>query len=106
MPEAVETEAPSLVDGGGSRVVGLVAAVVAPTTLITALAYYFGYRRERAFAGFFGIDVSALIHDDRLRPAECRRSLRSGRRCPARRVRRRLCPSVESTAKGQLTFTC
>jgi hypothetical protein len=60
MPEAVETETPSLVGGGSSRVVGLVAAVVAPTTLITALAYYFGYRRERAFAGFFGIDVSAL----------------------------------------------
>jgi hypothetical protein len=60
MPEAIETETPSLVSGGGSRVIGLVAAVVAPTTLITALAYYFGYRRERAFAGFFGIDVSAL----------------------------------------------
>lgn len=58
--EAVQTEAPSLVGGGGSRVIGLVAAVVTPTTLITALAYYFGYRRERAFAGFFGIDVSAL----------------------------------------------
>jgi hypothetical protein len=29
-------------------------------TLITALAYYFGYRREEAFAGFFGIDPSAL----------------------------------------------
>lgn len=29
-------------------------------TLITALAYYFGYRREEAFAGFFGIDQSAL----------------------------------------------
>jgi hypothetical protein len=60
MAEAVETEALSPVSGGGSRVIGLVAAVVAPTTLITALAYYFGYRRERAFAGFFGIDVSAL----------------------------------------------
>jgi hypothetical protein len=60
MPEAVETETSSPVSGGGGRVIGLVAAVVAPTTLITALAYYFGYRRERAFAGFFGIDVSAL----------------------------------------------
>ena len=29
-------------------------------TLITALAYYFGYRREQAFADFFGIDPSAL----------------------------------------------
>jgi hypothetical protein len=60
MPEAAETETPSPVGGGGSRVIGLVAAVVTPTTLITALAYYFGYRRERAFAGFFGIDVSFL----------------------------------------------
>jgi hypothetical protein len=55
MAEAETTPA-----GGSSRVIGLVAAVVTPTTLITALAYYFGYRRERAFAGFFGIDVSAL----------------------------------------------
>ncbi len=29
-------------------------------TLITALAYYFGYRREEAFAGYFGIETSAL----------------------------------------------
>src|SRR5437763_1616923 len=35
MPEAVETETPSLVGGGGSRVVGLVAAVVAPTPLLS-----------------------------------------------------------------------
>jgi hypothetical protein len=35
-------------------------AVVAPATLVTALAYYFGYRREEAFAGYFGIDLSAL----------------------------------------------
>lgn len=60
MTEAVGTETSSLVSGGGSRVIGLVAAVVTPTTLITALAYYFGYRLERAFAGFFGIDISAL----------------------------------------------
>jgi hypothetical protein len=60
MPESVEAEAPALVSAGGSRVIGLVAAVVTPTTLITALAYYFGYRRERAFAGFYGIDISAL----------------------------------------------
>jgi len=38
----------------------VVAAVVAPATLITAIAYYFGYRRERAFAGYFGIDPSTL----------------------------------------------
>src|SRR5690348_3289131 len=39
---------------------GLIGAVVAPATLVTALAYYFGYRRERAFAGYFGIDPSVL----------------------------------------------
>src|SRR5436305_913505 len=111
MPEAVETETPSLVGGGGSRVVGLVAAVVAPTTLISALAYYFGYRRERAFAGFFGIDVSALnfttmlvafgavfvhalaIPDDN----DVRIQLTRGAD---------YAPSRESTAKGQLAFTC
>jgi hypothetical protein len=60
MSEAAETETGSPVGGGGSRVIGLVAAIVAPTTLITGLARYFGHRRERAFASFFGIDVSAL----------------------------------------------
>jgi hypothetical protein len=37
-----------------------VGAVIAPLTLLTALAYYFGWRRERAFAGYFGIDPSVL----------------------------------------------
>jgi hypothetical protein len=59
--EAPETEsASSLVGSQGRRVAGLIVAVVAPVTLITALAYYFGYRRESAFAGYFGIDPSAL----------------------------------------------
>jgi hypothetical protein len=61
VPEAPETETPSaLVGYEGRRVVGLVFAVVAPVTLISALAYYFGYRREEAFAGYFGIDQSTL----------------------------------------------
>jgi hypothetical protein len=38
----------------------VIVAVIAPATLITAIAYYFGYRRERAFAGYFGIDPSTL----------------------------------------------
>ena len=60
-PEAPETEAASsLVGSQGRRVAGLIVAVVAPVTLITALAYYFGYRREEAFAGYFGIDPSTL----------------------------------------------
>lgn len=61
MPEVAETETSSSLFGSeGRRVLSLVAAVVAPATLITALAYYFGYRRERAFAEYFGIDLSAL----------------------------------------------
>lgn len=42
------------------RIVGLLAGVVAPTTLLTALAFYFGWRREEAFAGYFGIDPALL----------------------------------------------
>lgn len=61
MPETPETETDSsLVGSQGRRVAGLIVAVVAPVTLITALAYYFGYRRESAFAGYFGIDPSTL----------------------------------------------
>jgi hypothetical protein len=61
MPETHETETDSsLVGSQGRRVAGLIVAVVAPVTLITALAYYFGYRRESAFAGYFGIDPSTL----------------------------------------------
>lgn len=43
-----------------SRLVALVAGVLGPSTLITALAYYFSWRREEAFAGYFGIDASLL----------------------------------------------
>jgi hypothetical protein len=46
--------------GESRRLAALLAAVVAPTTLVTGLAYYFGFRRERAFAGYFGIDSSVL----------------------------------------------
>jgi hypothetical protein len=37
-----------------------IGAIVAPTTLAAALAYYFGYRRQEAFGGYFGIDPSLL----------------------------------------------
>jgi uncharacterized membrane protein YjfL (UPF0719 family) len=61
VPEAPEADAASsLVGTQGRRFAGVIVAVVAPVTLITALAYYFGYRREQAFAGYFGIDPSAL----------------------------------------------
>jgi hypothetical protein len=46
--------------GDARKLLGLLGAVVAPATLVTALAYYFGWRRERAFASYFGIDPSVL----------------------------------------------
>ncbi len=47
--------------GADSRqLLAWIGAIVAPLTLLTALAYYFGWRRERAFAGYFGIDPSVL----------------------------------------------
>ena len=42
------------------RLAGVLVGVVAPTTLLVALAYYFGWRREEAFAGYFGIDPALL----------------------------------------------
>jgi hypothetical protein len=60
-PQTPENETVSSLFGSeGRRIAGLIVAVIAPATLLTALAYYFGYRRERAFAGFFGIDTSVL----------------------------------------------
>lgn len=43
-----------------SRLASLIGGVVAPATLVSAIAYYFGWRREEAFAGYFGIDTSLL----------------------------------------------
>jgi hypothetical protein len=42
------------------RALVVLAGIVGPATLVTALAYYFGWRREREFAGYFGIDPSVL----------------------------------------------
>jgi hypothetical protein len=42
------------------RVLELVALVIAPTTLITALAFYFGWTFTNERASYFGIDPSAL----------------------------------------------
>jgi hypothetical protein len=53
-------EPPAPITAEGRRVVAVLGAVIAPTTLITALAFYFGWRRERAFAGYFGVDPSTL----------------------------------------------
>jgi hypothetical protein len=35
------------------RALVLAAGILGPATLVTALAYYFGWRREREFAGYF-----------------------------------------------------
>ncbi len=43
-----------------SRLAAVLVGVVAPTTLLVALAYYFGWRREEAFAGYFGVDPALL----------------------------------------------
>ncbi|WP_157170864.1 hypothetical protein [Nocardia araoensis] len=42
------------------RWVGFVGAVVAPTTIITALCYYFGYVYTRKKLAYFGVDCDAL----------------------------------------------
>ncbi|MDP1848733.1 MAG: hypothetical protein Q8K79_13145 [Solirubrobacteraceae bacterium] len=42
------------------RALELVGLVVAPTTLVTALAYYFGWVLTNSRARYFGIDASAL----------------------------------------------
>ncbi|WP_157172823.1 hypothetical protein [Nocardia exalbida] len=42
------------------RWVGVIGAVVAPTTIITALCYYFGYVYTRKKLAYFGVDCDAL----------------------------------------------
>ncbi|MDF3308920.1 hypothetical protein P3H15_28300 [Rhodococcus sp. T2V] len=42
------------------RWIGVIGAVVAPTTIITALCYYFGYVYTRKKLAFFGVDCDAL----------------------------------------------
>ena len=37
-----------------------VSAVIAPATLLTGIAFYFGWRRVNAFDGYFGLDSGAL----------------------------------------------
>jgi len=61
-PEAAAT---ATVERDASRLAGLIGSVVAPATLVSAIAYYFGWRREQAFAGYFGIDTSLLDFSSR-----------------------------------------
>lgn len=53
-------EPPATIAVEGRRLLALIGAVAAPTTLVAGLAFYFGWRREQAFAGYFGIDQSML----------------------------------------------
>jgi hypothetical protein len=53
-------EPPATIAVEGRRLLALIGAVVAPTTVVAGLAFYFGWRREQAFAGYFGIDQSML----------------------------------------------
>jgi hypothetical protein len=60
--EAAATES---VARDAGRLAGIIGTVVAPATLVTAIAFYFGWRREQAFAGYFGIDTSLLDFSSR-----------------------------------------
>ncbi|MGW6724561.1 hypothetical protein ACWF9G_01525 [Nocardia sp. NPDC055029] len=40
--------------------IGVVAGVVAPTTVITGLCYYFGFVSARAYFGYFGVDTESF----------------------------------------------
>jgi hypothetical protein len=45
---------------GLGAAVDFVTRVVAPASLLTAILYYFGYTRERAAFGYFGVDLESL----------------------------------------------
>jgi hypothetical protein len=61
-PASSVAEAAPALSTDAARVLRVVAGIVAPTTLLTGIAYYFGYRREESFAGYFGIDPSLLAY--------------------------------------------
>ena len=45
---------------GLGAAVDFVTRVVAPASLLTAILYYFGYTREHALFGYFGVDLESL----------------------------------------------
>ena len=47
-------------DPGLSAAVDFVTRVVAPASLLTAILYYFGYVRELALFGYFGVDLGSV----------------------------------------------
>jgi hypothetical protein len=64
-PAEPQAAATATVERDASRLGTLIGSVVAPATLISGIAYYFGWRREQAFAGYFGIDTSLLDFSSR-----------------------------------------
>jgi hypothetical protein len=46
--------------GSAARAVEILGSIVAPSSLLTALLYFFGWVRTGAFFGYFGIDRSLL----------------------------------------------
>ena len=42
-----------------------VSAIIAPATLLTGIAFYFGWQRVRAFDGYFGLDPGAVGYSTR-----------------------------------------
>jgi len=63
-----EGDAPLKTSGGPSAYgsgVQAIAAIVAPTTLLTAIAFYFGWTRTAAFDGYFGLTPSLIDYSTR-----------------------------------------
>ena len=58
--EAPNTSSEHTKDPGLGAAVDFVTRVVAPASLLTAILYYFGYTREHALFGYFGIDLESL----------------------------------------------
>src|SRR6478609_9073048 len=47
-------------DKGVGPVIELVARVLAPIGVLSAVLYYFGYAREQALFSYFGVDLGSL----------------------------------------------
>lgn len=59
-PDQAPTAPAVAKERGLSTAVDLVTRVVAPVSLLTAILYYFGYVREHALFGYFGVDPESL----------------------------------------------
>jgi hypothetical protein len=54
------TEAPAVVSSTLTRGIAFVTNIVAPTTLLTAFLFYFGYVETDAFYEYFGVDAATV----------------------------------------------